>query len=160
MWTVNIWSFVEWNGKVIDEWIIGSDLKGIGHNLDTISEFAWRDGIPPRETSVRIADGLADVRTRHRRIKRLCRYRVLHLHLWCRIGFELHWKVTVSGEYVRIVKIAVPVPVFAWRDCGKVRKSWVRIDGKSANIQIVCWPLIYQGGSSEDPRGWFFVILP
>jgi hypothetical protein len=36
--------------------------------------------------------------------------------------FELHWKVTVSGEYVRIVKIVVPVPVFAWRDCGKVRE--------------------------------------
>ena len=44
----------------------------------------------------------------------------------------------MSGEYVRIVKIAVPVLVFAWRECGKVRKSWVRIVGKSADIQIVC----------------------
>lgn len=47
-------------------------------------------------------------------------------------------KVTVSGEYVRTVKVAGPVQVIAWRDYEKVWKSRVRIVDKSTKIRIVC----------------------
>jgi len=33
------------------------------------------------------------------------------------------FQITLIGEYVKIVEIAVSVPVFAWRDCRKERKS-------------------------------------